>query len=172
MVVAFLKGINVGGHRRFRPSMLANELKRLDIVSVGATGTFVVRTPVSKTKLRREIARRLPFDAEIMICDGRDVLRLIAANPFAGQRRAADIIQFVSILARRPRRGATFPLDIPAARWCVKVLGRQDRFVYGLHRRQMAAIGQLGQLEKVFGTRTTTRSWSTIQAIAAVLQRA
>src|SRR6185295_12228721 len=44
-VVVFLRGVNVGGHRRLRPSVLAKELERLDVVSIGAAGTFVVRKP-------------------------------------------------------------------------------------------------------------------------------
>jgi hypothetical protein len=58
-LVVLLKGINVGGHRIFRPSILADELKRFDVVNVGAAGTFVVRRTVSRTKLREELIRRL-----------------------------------------------------------------------------------------------------------------
>jgi NAD-specific glutamate dehydrogenase len=36
---------------------VANELKDLDIVNVGAAGTFVVRKQVSQAKLRTEILR-------------------------------------------------------------------------------------------------------------------
>jgi hypothetical protein len=34
----------------------------------------------------------------------------------------------------------------------------------------MRAIGYLGQLEKVFGVPVTTRSWSTILAVARILK--
>jgi len=44
-LVVFLRGVNVGGHRTFRPSLLANELSDFDVVNVGAAGTFVVRNP-------------------------------------------------------------------------------------------------------------------------------
>lgn len=50
-LVAFLKGINVGGHRRFRPSALARELEHLEVVNVGAAGTFVVRRTVDNAQL-------------------------------------------------------------------------------------------------------------------------
>jgi len=49
-------------------------------------------------------------------------------------------------------------------------MGQQNQFIYGMHRREMKAIGYLGSLEKVFRTKVTTRSWSTIAAIARVLQ--
>ena len=41
-LVVFLKGVNVGGHKTFRPSVMARELQ-LDAVSIGAAGTFVIR---------------------------------------------------------------------------------------------------------------------------------
>ena len=65
-LVVLLRGVNVGGHRAFRPTMLAEQLKHLDTVNIGATDTFVIRKPVSRTKLHVEVERRLPFDAEIM----------------------------------------------------------------------------------------------------------
>src|SRR5438067_2161923 len=98
-LVVLLKGVNVGGYRRFRPSELAKALERFDVVNVGATGTFVVRKPPSRGVLRAELARRLPFDAEVMICDGRDVLRLISSDPFARWPTGPAVVRFVSVLA-------------------------------------------------------------------------
>jgi uncharacterized protein (DUF1697 family) len=170
-LVVLIKGINVGGHRRFRPSSLAKDLARLDVVNVGAAGTFVVRKPESQAKLRAELARRLPFEAEVMICSGNDILRLAAQDPFAGQPSGKDIVQFVSVLAKRRQPPSPIPLNLPASGpWCLKVLACQDRFVLGLYRRQMRAIGYLGQLEKIFGVPVTTRNWNTIQSIARVLE--
>src|SRR5262245_41115559 len=171
MLVVLLKGINVGGHRKFRPSILAKQLKQFDVVNVGATGTFVVRKPIGQATLRAAITRRLPFAADVMICRGSDVLRLASGDPFADQPSGPDIIRFVSVLSKRRPPSAPLPLDLPSdGRWCLRVLAHQDRFVLGLHRREMRAIGYLGQLETVFGVAATTRSWSTIQAIARILK--
>lgn len=170
-LIIFLKGINVGGHRRFRPSVLAKEMARFGVVNVGATGTFVVRKPISRTRLRADIRRRLPFEAEVMICDGNDIARLARGDPFAGQPSRPDIIWFASVLAKRRAALPSVPLHIPSrGDWCVKILACSGRFVLGIHRRQMKAIGYLGQLERIFGVPVTTRSWSTILAIARILE--
>ena len=58
-LVVLLRGLNVGGYRTFRPTTLAEELRHLNAVNIGATGTFVVRKRVSHAQLRFEIARRL-----------------------------------------------------------------------------------------------------------------
>ena len=172
-LVVFLKGVNVGGHRTFRPSLLAKELEHLDVVSIGAAGTFVVRKPVSRAKLRAELTRRLPFETDLMICDGRDIIRLASRDPFAGQPDGKDVIRFVSVLGKRRRTTAPIRVSLPPdGEWCLRVLGCQDRFVLGVHRRQMKAIGYLGRLEKIVGAPLTTRSWSTIVAIARILQNA
>ncbi len=97
-LVVFLRGVNVGGHRTFRPSLLAKELADHDVVNVGAAGTFVVRKPGSRAAFRAELLRRLPFEAEIMLCDGSDLLRLETENPFAAEASGPDVVRFVSIL--------------------------------------------------------------------------
>ena len=53
-LIIFFRGINVGGHRTFRASMLARELGAYDGVNVGAAGTFVVRKPGSRTNFLAE----------------------------------------------------------------------------------------------------------------------
>jgi uncharacterized protein (DUF1697 family) len=165
-----LRGVNVGGHRTFRPTALAAQLAHLDAVNIGAAGTFVIRQPVSATKLRTELVRRLPFETEIMICPGRDILKLLAQDHFGGQPAGHDIVHFVSLLARRPRAAPATPIAFPAGgKWLLKVLGRDHRFVFGLYRRQMKAIGYLGELDRLFGVPATTRSLSTITAIAKLL---
>jgi uncharacterized protein (DUF1697 family) len=170
-LVAFLKGVNVGGHRTFRPSVLANEFRRFDVVNVGAAGTFVIRKAVSAATLRAEMVRRLPFETEVMICKGSDILRLATTHPFAGQRSASDIVRFVSVLGARTQSSPPIPLILPHdGRWCLRVVACQGRFVCGVYRREMRAIRYLGQLERVFGVPATTRNWNTMLAIVRILK--
>ncbi|HVA56413.1 MAG TPA: DUF1697 domain-containing protein [Gemmatimonadaceae bacterium] len=169
-LVVLLRGVNVGGHRSFRPTTLAEQLKHLDAVSIGAAGTFVIRQPVTQAQLRAEVARRLPFDAEIMICQGREIIRLMSQNHFADQPLRPDVVRFVSVLSKRPRPAPRTPLSLPSSgRWLLKVLARDNRFVFGVYRRHMKAIGYLGTLDRLFGVPVTTRNWNTITAIARVL---
>ena len=170
-LVVLLKGINVGGHRTFRPTALAKELSHLDVVNIGAAGTFVVRHRVDRVDLRAEIVRRLPFKADVMICTGSDILRLVSGDPFAALAPRPDIVQFVSVMTERRAVPAVLPLSLPnEAEWGLKVLGCEGRFIFGLHRRQMKAIGHLGQLEKIFGVPIATRNWNTILSIAQILR--
>jgi uncharacterized protein (DUF1697 family) len=171
--VVLLRGVNVGGHRTFRPSMLAAALKHLDVVNIGAAGTFVVQQPVQTAALRAEFARRLPFDAEIMICQGRDIARVLAHDAYADHPPRPDVVRFVTVLARAPRSGAAMPMRLPASgQWLLQIVAREKRFVFGVYRRHMKTIGYLGALDRIFGVPATTRNWNTIAAIGKVLARA
>jgi uncharacterized protein (DUF1697 family) len=168
--VVLLRGVNVGGHRTFRPSALVEQLKHLDAVNIGAAGTFVIRQPVSRAQLRVEFARRLPFDTQIMICQGREIVRLVARDFFSGHARRADVVRFVSVLSQSPRSAPLAPMSFPSTgKWLVRILARDQRFVVGLYRRHMKAISYLGRLDQVFGAPATTRNWNTMTAIAKVL---
>jgi len=169
-LVVLLRGVNVGGHRTFRPTTLAGQLKHLGAVNIGAAGTFVIRQPVTQAQLRAELARRLPFDTEIMICQGRDIVRLMSQDHFADQPMRPDIVRFVSVMAQRPRSAPATPLNLPASgEWLLKILAVDRRFVFGVYRRHMKAISCLGTLDRLFGVPVTTRNWNTITAIARVL---
>jgi uncharacterized protein (DUF1697 family) len=169
-LVVLLRGVNVGGHRTFRPTRLAEQLKHLDVVNIGAAGTFVIRRAVTPAQLRAEFARRLPFDAEIIICKGREIVRLMSQNHFSHHPVRPDIVRFVSVLSKSPRSTPSTPMSLPSSGpWLVKILARDDRFVVGVYRRQMRAISYLSTFDRLFGVPVTTRNWNTITAIARVL---
>src|SRR3954451_19555175 len=113
-LVVFLRGVNVGGHRRFRPSVLATELSDYGVVSVGAAGTFVVRKPGSRAKFRAALLRKLPFEAEVVLCEGRDLVRLETENPFAPEPSRSDVVRFVSILSKAGGVRASLPVTFPS----------------------------------------------------------
>jgi uncharacterized protein (DUF1697 family) len=50
-LVVLLRGVNVGGHRTFRPTTLAEQLRHLDAVNIGAAGTLVIRRPITQTNI-------------------------------------------------------------------------------------------------------------------------
>ena len=170
-LVVFLRGVNVGGHRTFRPSILARELGGYDVVNVGAAGTFVVRKPgSSKAKFRTALLRKLPFEAEIVLCDGRDLLRLEMENPFGSEPSPPDVARFVSILSKAGGVRASLPVMFPAdGEWLVRVIASDGQFVFGEYRRHMKTIGYLGQVDKLYGVPATTRNWNTIMTVLRIL---
>ena len=153
----------------FRPSTLANQLKHLDVVNIGAAGTFVIRRPITKAELRSELTRHLPFDTEIMICEGRDIVRLMSLGHFSAQPVKPDIVRFIVCspsgpARRRPCLCAFLQRQVANESPCQR---RPVRL--RVYRRDMKVISYLGKFDRIFGVPATTRNWSTITAIAKAL---
>jgi uncharacterized protein (DUF1697 family) len=170
-LVVFLRGVNVGGHRTFRPSIVARELGAFDVINVGAAGTFVVRKPGSRAKFRAALLRKLPFEAEIVLCKGRDLMQLEAENPFDTEASSPDVVRFVSILSKSGGVRASLPVSFPSeGEWLVRVIASAGQFVFGVYRRSMKTIGYLGQIDRLYGVPATTRNWNTIVTIVRILK--
>lgn len=170
-LVVFLRGVNVGGHRTFRPSVLARELSDYGVVNLGAAGTFVVRKPGSRAKFLAALRGKLPFDAEVMVCEGRDLMGLEVDDPFRTQPSGVDIVRFVSVLSKRGAIRGSLPISIPPeGDWLVRLIAMKNQFVFGMYRRHMKTIRYLGQIDKFFGAPATTRNWNTITAVMRILK--
>src|SRR4051794_1336740 len=126
-LIVFFRGINVGGHRSFRPSMLARELGAYDVVNVGAAGTLIVRKPGARTHFFAELRRKLPFEVEVAFCDGSDLIGLETENPFRAEPPRPDVVRFVSILSKAGRGKASLPIALPEdGKWFVRIIGSKN----------------------------------------------
>jgi uncharacterized protein (DUF1697 family) len=170
-LIVFVRGANVGGHRTFRPSIVARELSDYDVLNVGAAGTFVVRKPGSRAEFRKVLLRKLPFEAEVVLCDGRDLMRLETENPFGTEPSPRDVVRFVSILSKAGGVRASLPVAFPSeGKWLVRVIASEGQFVFGVYRRHMKTIGYLGRIDRLYGVPATTRNWNTIITIVRILK--
>jgi len=171
--VVFFRAVNVGSHQRFQPSVLAKQLANLDVVNVGAAGTFVVRKNVSQATLRAEILRRLTFKPELVICPARDVLALKQSDPFQDSPdETKDLRHYVTIMTKAPRTFPPLPLEKPAGKkWEVNLIAVTGRFAISLWRRQTNGILYPNVVvEKHFAIPATTRNWNTITTICNILE--
>ena len=171
--VVFLRGVNVGKANRCQPAAIATQLSKLGVINIGAVGTFIVRENASESALRAAIAKKLPFKCEIMICPARDIIKLASKDPFSEQRSDQNITRFVSVAAKRIATPPPLPFNLPSENeWLLKVIAIREKFILGLYRRQMKAIGYLGKIEKLVGVPATTRNWNTIEKIVKLLRNA
>lgn len=151
--------------------MLVKELGAYDVVNVGAAGTLVVRKPGPRAEFLPELRRKLPFESAVAFCNGSDLIRLEKENPFGAEPLRPDVVRFVSILSKTGRGKVSLPTALPeGGEWFVRILGSQNRLLFGVYRRHMKTIGYLGQLDKLFGAPATTRSWTTILSVLRILR--
>lgn len=170
--VVFLRGVNVGGNRKFQPSLLARALAPWDVVNVGAAGTFVIRKPIGEAAVRAGFVAQLPFETHLTICRGRDLLDLAAAKPFSNPPAGNDTRPYVSVLAKRPRSLPHLPISQPPGeKWQVRIVGVSGKLVLSLARRLGKTMLYPNEVvEKQFGTPATTRNWDTIVTLCEILK--
>jgi uncharacterized protein (DUF1697 family) len=164
--VAFLRAVNVGG-RTVRTRELADEL---GLVNVAAAGTFVALDAKGPAPLAAAIRKRLPFETEVIVRAGTEILSLLDASPFAG-RPGADAQRFATFLAAAPP-SLPLPLDRPEGKdWEVRVVAVIGRCVLTL-RRPAGPRGLYPNavVEKAFGIAATTRGWATLEAVGKILR--
>ena len=131
----------------------------------------MVRKPGTRGAFQAALHSKLPFVAEIIICEGRDIIRLETDHPFGTKAKPADVTRFVTILPQDARVAHAIPIVLPPkGKWLVRIIAARDRFVFGEYRRDMKTIGYLGQLDKLANVRGTTRNWNTIAAIVGILK--
>lgn len=168
-LVVFMRGVNVGKNKRFKPADLARDLARFEVVNIGAAGTFIVRAAPSEAVIHAAIAAWMPFYVDMMITPGAEVRTL----EFPDYREEGDVRRFVSVLAKRLSKPPPMPLAVPEGEWQVKFLAVTGKFALSLWRR--ATVGAPyypnGVFEKHFGVSATTRDWKTIVKIQALLER-
>jgi hypothetical protein len=145
-LIVFFRGINVGGFRAFRPSVLAKELGIYDAVNVGAAGTLVVRKPGLRAKFLAELRRKLPFEATIAFCHGSDLIRLEMDNPFGTEPPPADVVQFVSILSEAGVACANHWLEESSRVWGVPP-PHENNWLSRPDRQALWGAGDNAQLE-------------------------
>jgi len=94
----------------------------------------------------------------------------VASTTASGSGRGAAGTSVIRQPVTQARLREELPMRLPSSGpWLLKILGRDNRFVFGLYRRHMKAIGHLGTLDRLFGVPATTRNWNTMTAIAGVL---
>jgi uncharacterized protein (DUF1697 family) len=168
--VVFLRAVNVGG-RPFKSRPLAEALREYGLVHLGAAGTFVAHTNASDDELRSEIRRLLPFETEILVCPGDEILGLLEEERFPGVPSEAS--RCLTILTTPEPRAVALPLAVPdPQRWEATALAARGRYVFTAYRRLNDRLVYPNALvEKAFGVGATTRNWATVEKIGELLGR-
>jgi uncharacterized protein (DUF1697 family) len=168
-LVVFLRGVNVGGNKTFKPAELA---RALGAVNVGAAGTFVLHAGGAETAVRQSIVNALEFACEVIVCRGSDVVALARRAEEDPPPYGKDLKTMVSVLAGKPKARPRLPISAPESKdWQVRVASVDGPFVTSLWRRTEGRFVYPNEVvEKIFGVPATTRGWSTIESIRKIVE--
>ncbi len=171
--IVFLRGVNVGGNKTLRPSLIAAQLKSLDVVSLGAAGTFVVGSSATEAEIRSAFRRKLSVDVPMMVTSAKQMADLFKRDPFGTRSTAKGDGDYISIVEKAFAKPVKCPIVIPeGSSWQIQIVDVNGVFVASVRR---ACVG--GQfypnevVEKRFGLSATTRGWPTFMKIRQVLER-
>jgi uncharacterized protein (DUF1697 family) len=119
--------------------------------------------------VRAEIDRRHGERCVIVVRPSSTLAALAAANPFAACAAGATDKLYVSFLSRQSAKRPRLPLVSPLERLTVFARhGREVLLVSG--RKPNGFYGFPNALvEEAFGVPATTRNWSTVRRLAALL---
>ncbi|HEX4438533.1 MAG TPA: DUF1697 domain-containing protein [Thermoanaerobaculia bacterium] len=168
-LVVFLRGVNVGGNKTFRPAELA---RALDAVNVGAAGTFVLHAGGAESAVRKSILKALEFECEVIVCRGADVVALARRAEKEPRPYGKDLKTMVSVLAAKPKGATRLPVAVPDGKdWQVRVTEVDGPFVTSVWRRRAGRLIYPNEVvEKLFGVPATTRGWSTIETLRRIVE--
>ncbi|MGH9818033.1 MAG: DUF1697 domain-containing protein [Candidatus Acidiferrales bacterium] len=173
--VAFLRGINVGGNKKMsmaglREALAADGFRNVrTLLASGnvlfeAEGAGAAHAAKLAQRIERQIAKALAMEVAVVLRTRRELQRLIESDPFQGIRVTPLTRLFVTFLAEKPKTALRIPYLSPDKSYKILSLaGRDVCSVLTLGPQWSKNLRQMDILEKEFGKRITTRSWSTVR---------
>jgi uncharacterized protein (DUF1697 family) len=168
---AFLRGINVGGHRAMSMRPLARAFESMgfkDVRTLLASGNVLFTAPaIGRTHLvaRIEAGLKKAFGGEIYVIvrDQSELRALADLNPFKRIKVTPRTRLFVTFLPEKPRSRLKIPYLSPDKSFRILCLTQGEVCsVLTLGPQWSRNLRQMDILEKEFGKKITTRSWSTV----------
>jgi uncharacterized protein (DUF1697 family) len=171
--VAFLRGINVGGHKPVKMEALRSEFERLKLRQVAtfkASGNVLFETEATdperiRSALAGALEKRLGGPVGVFLRSRAEIIRIREADPFP-PALPARTAAYVTFLAGPPAKRPKLPLLSPHGN--VRLLTHRDGAVFSLGEHTDRGPGFPNELvESVFGVPATTRNWNTLLGVDA-----
>jgi uncharacterized protein (DUF1697 family) len=158
--VAWIRGINVGGHNAVKMAALRAlfEASFTDVATYVNSGNvvFTARRAPSSATLEKAFARELGFAAAIVVRSAPELADVIARVPFPTDEPKKLHVLFADKPIAPPKKP---PPDGPIDRWVID--GREAFVHYGDGAGRSKLRLDVGVV--------TARNWSTVTAVAALL---
>ena len=170
--VAFLRGINVGGHHKIPVAVLREEMRKLDLGNVQTllnSGNIVFDAiPVEIETLEKKISAHLEtvfeFAIPTIIRKSETIIGLLEEDPFRDVQLTKDIRLYVSFLKKK----IEIDLELPwtSEEGAYKIIAMKDNTILSvLDLSATKTPYAMNTLERYFGTDITTRNWNTIKRL-------
>jgi uncharacterized protein (DUF1697 family) len=175
--VVFVRAINVAGHPRarmhdVRETFVAAGARDVSTCLQSGNILFEASTREAVAILRRartELRRLFREDAYLAVRTAAEIEALVAQAPFSAIEAGPRVKLYVAFLMDDVRIAPTFPLVDPVDR--LEAVAMRGREVFLVSRPKPNGFFGFPNnfVERVLGVSATTRNWSTIGKIVALL---
>ena len=181
--VAFLRGINVGGHKSLRMADLRAAFEDMgleDVRTVQASGNMIFEAGGEETagavaaRIEIELEKVLGYPIGVAVRTLTDIVRLVASDPFRRVAITPETRLYVTFLSHPAKNGSGIRPEKRFGKGPETVDGdvgvvdvSADRVLTAISLSPQGGTTELmAWLEKQFGPGVTTRNWNTIVNIA------
>jgi uncharacterized protein (DUF1697 family) len=177
VMVAMLRGVNVGPHNRIKMDALRDLCGSLDLFDVRTyvqSGNVVFKTKERNLgtlakKIRSGIEKKFGFSPEVILRSSSDLREVIARNPFAAMKDIDPGKLLVDFLSSEPNAEAC--AKVRAMKTDPEKLHIEGREMY-IYFPDGAGRSKLSwpALEKILKTPGTARNWNSVTNLLAMAE--
>lgn len=172
--IAFLRGINVGGHKKVPMSDLKKALEKAgfkDVMTLLNSGNVVLESDETADAVRKiseeAIRKKFGFDVAVIIRTANELQELADSDPFGGIKLTPETRQYVSFLSAPTK--STLKIPYTSKDMTFKILKVDGLNIFSVmlpyKTLQTKTVDAMAFLEKEFGKGITTRNWNTVEKL-------
>lgn len=170
--VAFLRGINVGGHRKVPMATLRNELTQMgfeNVISILNSGNVIFDAKTDdldqlEQRIMTHLENYFGFPIPTIVRKAATIQQLFQENPFKDIDLTKDIRLYISFL--KTESNVDLKLPWTSADKSYTILQKKGKNILSVLDLSIAGTPKaMEALEKNFGKGITTRNWKTILRI-------
>ncbi len=174
--IAFLRGINVGGHHKVPMADLKKECAILGLENVRTllnSGNIIFESTykdihVLKEELSKHLEISFGFSIPIIVRDSQSITRLLMNNPFKEVSLTKDTRLYVSFIQNHTNHEIEVPWASDDHSFQI-IDRREDALCSVLDLSISKTTIAMGIIEKNYGKNVTTRNWNTLVRIGKKL---
>lgn len=169
VLISMLRGVNLGAHNRIKMDALRSLYESLgleDPRTYVQSGNVIFRTREKNSsqlaaKIQAAIARKFGFSADVVVRTVDEMMKVIAANPFAKRKDVPPNKLLVSFLAAEPPKDAAAALQEFSSLPEEIHLKGKELYIYFPNGAGKSKLpwSRLDKLMKVTGT---ARNWNSV----------
>lgn len=173
--VAFLRGINVGGHSKVAMSELKDLFEKLEYSHVKTllnSGNVVFETREVgaeriKNTIEEALSEKLGFSVKVVVRTLQDIQKLIASEPFKGIEVTPATRLYITFLATKAMSSLHIPYESKEKDYRILKVTETEVVSVLTVSEKRGTTEAMGILEKEFGKEITTRNWNTVVKVAS-----